>query len=101
MKEMGLLVAILLLLVAFHPVQAAEPQVKVAVTINVIEDMVRQIGGDRVEVRSLVTGLENPHTYSITPEDRQAVEDADIFMEIGMGLEPWAGDLTKDMPRRR
>ena len=98
MKWTGLLIVALLML-SVMPSASAAGEVKVAVTINVIEDMVEQIGGDRVDATSLVTGLENPHTYSTTPDDRQAVEEADLFIEVGMGLEPWAGDLTKDMPQ--
>ncbi len=76
-------------------------KVNVVVTINVLQDIVEHIGGDRVSVRSLVTGLENPHTYSTTPDDRKAVEDAELFVEIGMDLEPWAKDLTVDVPKEK
>ena len=93
--------AFLLIAVMLSPAYALPGDVKVAVTINVIEDMVEQIGGNRVEAKSLVTGLENPHTYSTTPEDRQAVENADLFIEVGMGLEPWANGLTNDIPQEK
>jgi ABC-type Zn uptake system ZnuABC Zn-binding protein ZnuA len=77
----------------------ADDKVNVVVTINVLQDMVEQIGGEHVSVKSLVTGLENPHTYSTTPDDRKAIENSDLFVEIGMGLEPWASDLTVDLPK--
>ncbi len=102
MKRTGVFMALLMVLVALSPAYAAAGgEVKVAVTINVIEDMVEQIGGNRVDVTSIVTGLENPHTYSFTTEDRQTVAESDLFIEVGMGLEPWAEQLTSDLPSDR
>ncbi len=101
MRRTGVLITLLLLVSALSPAYAAGGDVKVAVTINVVEDMVEQIGGERVDVTSIVTGLENPHTYSFTTEDRQTVADSDLFIEIGMGLEPWAEELATDKPAAR
>ncbi len=84
------------------PVSAAQNEkIEVVVTINVLKDIAEQVGGERVSVISLVTGLENPHTYATTPEDRKAIEDSKLFIEIGMGLEPWADDLTVDIPKEK
>jgi ABC-type Zn uptake system ZnuABC Zn-binding protein ZnuA len=101
MRWTGVFVALLLMAVMLSPAYALPGDVKVAVTINVIEDMVKQIGGDRVDVTSIVTGLENPHTYSFTTEDRETVASSDLFIEIGMGLEPWAEELSSDLPSDR
>ncbi len=104
MKALSIFAVILMLTIVAFPAYSAAPpgeKVRVAVTINVIEDMVEQIGGNRVEVTSLVTGLENPHTYSFTTDDRQTVENSQLFIEIGMGLEPWAEDITADLPKER
>jgi ABC-type Zn uptake system ZnuABC Zn-binding protein ZnuA len=59
-------------------------------TISVVEDLVRNVGKDLVETSALVTGLENPHTFSPTPGDSKTIARADLFFEIGLGLEPWA-----------
>lgn len=65
-------------------------------TLTIQEDFVRQIGGDAVETRSLITGLENPHTYEIRPEDVEAVNQADILLVMGQtSLEPWIEDLLE------
>lgn len=96
--EIALLFVFVTLLSLAYPAAAADSTVDVVVTINVLEDIVKQVGGEHVNVKSLVTGLENPHTYSTTPDDRSAVENADLFVEMGGGLEPWADDLTADLP---
>jgi len=55
----------------------------------VLADWVRQVGGDRVQVASLLTGNEEPHTYELKPEDVKAVADARILFRVGLGLEDW------------
>ncbi len=99
--SIALLFVFVTLFALASPAIAADGTVDVVVTINVLEDMVNQIGGEHVSVKSLVTGLENPHTYSTSAEDRTSVENADLFVEMGMGLEPWAGDLTVDLPAEK
>ena len=96
----ALIVAAAIFLLALAPAlnsEAAGEKVDVVVTINVLQDITQQIGGEHVNVKSLVTGLENPHTYSTTPDDKSAVENADLFVEVGMGLEPWVGQLSSDI----
>ncbi len=101
MKRITGVTVLILLLAALMPVNGADGRVDVVVTINVLRDIVEKIGGERVEVRSIVTGLETPHTYATTPDDRNAVENCDLFVEIGMGLEPWASDLTVDLSEEK
>ncbi len=101
MKRITGVAVLLLLLMALAPVNAADGKLEVVVTINVLQDIVEQIGGEHVEAISIVTGLETPHTYATTMDDRNAVENCDLFVEVGMGLEPWADDLTADIPQEK
>lgn len=70
--------------------------VQVVTSITVLEDFVRAVGGDQVEVRSLITGLENPHTYEPRARDVQAVARAELFVKIGLGLEAWAEKVMEN-----
>jgi ABC-type Zn uptake system ZnuABC Zn-binding protein ZnuA len=58
-------------------------------TLGILADWARQVGGDRVEVTSLLTGNESPHTYEIKPADVKIVADASILFRVGLGLEEW------------
>ena len=69
-------------------------RLRVVASITVLEDFVRAVGGDKVGVRSLITGLENPHTYEPKVSDVQAVAEADLFVEVDLGLEEWAEKLV-------
>lgn len=47
----------------------------------------REIGGDKVEVVSLLKGLENPHFIDAVPDYIRLVADAKVVCVIGMDLE--------------
>jgi ABC-type Zn uptake system ZnuABC Zn-binding protein ZnuA len=79
----------------------ASPPLNVVVTVPVLKDFAEQVGGTRVRVRSLLTGTENEHTYSPKPGDLMAVREADVFIEIGMGLEVWVEALVRNAGNRR
>lgn len=82
------------------PALPADP-LNVVVTVPVLKDFAEQVGGDRVRVRSLLSGSENEHTYSPKPSDLMAVRRADVFIEIGMGLEVWVKALVQNAGHRR
>jgi len=74
----------------------ADPPLKVVVTLPVLKDLAEQVGKERIEVKSLITGLESEHTYSPKPSDVMAVHDAQLFLLIGIGLEVWVDNLIKN-----
>lgn len=63
-----------------------EPVLRVVATVAPIADLVAQVGGDRVEVRSLVPPGADSHTYEPRPSDVGALEDADLYVGIGLDL---------------
>lgn len=50
-------------------------------------DLVRQVGGAAVEVRSLIPAGANPHLWQPTAADYVAIQTADVFILSGLGLE--------------
>jgi len=69
--------------------QKSTGRLRVVTTIGVLADWVRQVGGDRVEVTSLLSGNESPHTCEIKPADVKTVADARILFKVGLGMEEW------------
>jgi ABC-type Zn uptake system ZnuABC Zn-binding protein ZnuA len=76
-------------------VLATEEPIAVVVTIPVLRDFVQHVGGSRVQVVSLLSGLESEHTYSPKPSDMLALRKAQVFFEVGIGLEVWAASLVR------
>jgi len=67
----------------------------VTATIFPLADMARIIGGSQVEVFTLLPPGASPHTFEPTPQQGRQVSQSDIFLEIGAGLDGWAGKLAR------
>lgn len=67
---------------------------KVAATIFPLADIARQVGGERVEVTTLLPPGASPHTFEPTPEQMRAMAAADVFISVGPGLDEWAARLS-------
>ncbi|MFQ5455818.1 MAG: metal ABC transporter substrate-binding protein [Nitrospirota bacterium] len=78
-----------------YPV-SADSKIKIVVTIPVLKDFVEVIGRDKVDVKSLITGLESEHTYTPKPSDIIAVKKAKLLFEVGIGLEIWVRSLIEN-----
>jgi len=79
--------------------RAADAPVPVVTTLPVLADLVRQVGGPHVRVRSIITGLESEHTYTPRPGDILAVQQARLLIQIGLGLDVWVNALTQNAGR--
>ncbi|WP_246939246.1 metal ABC transporter solute-binding protein, Zn/Mn family [Bacillus pinisoli] len=67
--------------------EEASGKVKVTTTIAQIADAVRNIGGDHVEVDSLMGPGIDPHLYQASQSDISKLQDADIIFYNGLHLE--------------
>jgi zinc/manganese transport system substrate-binding protein len=75
-------------------VQAAGP-IKVAASFSVLGDMVKQIGGDRVDVSTFVGPNGDAHVYEPTPGDAKTLSASTVLVVNGLGLEGWMNRLQK------
>ena len=62
-------------------------RVKVVTTSAILADLARNVGGGRVEVRSLVPPGADVHVFQTTPEDSIAVSRAGVIISNGFGLD--------------
>jgi manganese/iron transport system substrate-binding protein len=60
---------------------------KVVTTNSVLCDLTKQIAADTIDLKCLVQAGTDPHVYKITPEDRQAIEDAKLVLYGGYDFE--------------
>ena len=73
----------------------ADTSIDVVASFSILGDMVRQIGGDRVHVTTLVGPGEDAHVYQPTPADARTVAEARLLVVNGLGFEGWIDRLTK------
>jgi zinc/manganese transport system substrate-binding protein len=82
-------------LLALPGAAGAADKVKAVASFSILGDMVRQVGGDRVEVVTLVGPNGDAHVFSPTPADAKALASADVFFVNGLGFEGWIDRLEK------
>lgn len=63
-------------------------------SFTVLADVVKQVGGDHVNVKSLVPPNGDPHEFEPSPDDAKSLKDADITFISGKGLEGWFEKLV-------
>lgn len=77
------------LLAAPRPSQAQPQRLPVVATFSILADFVRNVGGDAVDVTSLVPPGGDAHVYSPTPADARKLAEAKIVFINGLLLEGW------------
>jgi ABC-type Zn uptake system ZnuABC Zn-binding protein ZnuA len=65
---------------------------RVVATTTQVADFTRNVGGDRVQVTSLLKPGVDAHDYEPSPADIDAIARADLVVQNGVGLEEWLGD---------
>jgi zinc/manganese transport system substrate-binding protein len=73
----------------------AADKVKAVASFSILGDMVREVGGDRVEVVTLVGPNGDAHVYQPTPADAKNLVTAQILFVNGLGFEGWMERLEK------
>ena len=67
---------------------AANP-LSVVTSNTVLADLVANVGGDKVRVRSLAPAGTDPHTFQPTPDSMKTLSQARVAFFNGSGLEEW------------
>ncbi|APG08182.1 zinc/manganese transport system substrate-binding protein [Bradyrhizobium elkanii] len=83
----------MLLLIA-TPLHAAE-RLNVVASFSILGDFVRNVGGDRVNVTTLVGPDSDVHVYTPAPSDAKRIADAKLVIVNGLGLEGWLPRLVQ------
>jgi zinc/manganese transport system substrate-binding protein len=73
----------------------AMDKVKAVASFSILGDMVRQVGGDRVEVVTLIGPDGDAHVYDPTPADAKTLAASDLLFINGLGFEGWMQRLEK------
>ena len=70
-------------------------RISAVATFSILGDLVKNVGGDRVDVVTLVGPDGDAHVYSPTPGDARKLAAAKIVFVNGLGLEGWMTRLVE------
>jgi zinc/manganese transport system substrate-binding protein len=74
---------------------AAQEKVKVVASFSILADFVKNVGGDRLDLVSLVGANGDAHVYAPSPADAKKIADAKLVFVNGLGFEGWMSRLVK------
>ena len=70
-------------------------KIKVVATFSIIADLVRNVGGGRLDIASLVGPNGDAHVYVPSPADAKTLAAAKAVVVNGLGFEGWIERLVK------
>lgn len=74
---------------------AAGVKIKVVASTDVYADLVKQVGGDNVEVSALISSTgTDPHSYEASSDDRLKTKDAQLIVVNGGGYDLFLEDMA-------
>jgi zinc/manganese transport system substrate-binding protein len=84
----------LVLAAAIYPARAQD-RLSIVASFSILGDFVRNVGGDRVDVTTLVGPDGDVHVYTPAPADAKKIADAKLLVVNGLGLEGWLPRLVQ------
>lgn len=72
----------------------AERPLRVVASFSILADMLRNVGGDEVEVFALVGPDADAHVFEPRPADARRLAQADLVVVNGLGFEGWIDRLV-------
>jgi zinc/manganese transport system substrate-binding protein len=84
----------LVLVTAILPA-GAQDRLNVVASFSILGDLVRNVGGERVNVTTLVGPDGDVHVYTPAPADAKKIADAKLVVINGLGLEGWLPRLVQ------
>src|SRR5437763_17156398 len=73
----------------------AQEKIRIIASFSILGDFANNVGGDRVDVTTLVGANGDVHVYTPTPADAKKFADAKLVVVNGLGLEGWLPRLVQ------
>jgi zinc/manganese transport system substrate-binding protein len=94
-RRLAVAFAAVLMMVSASVPALAQEKLRVLATFSILGDLVKQVGGDRVEVSTLVGPNSDAHVYSPAPADAKKIAAAKVVITNGLGFEGWMARLVR------
>ena len=78
------------------PTAGGSGKLKVVATTTQLQDLAKNVLGDKVELIGILSADADPHEYQPTADDVKNIADADIVLRSGVELEKWMDKLIQN-----
>jgi zinc/manganese transport system substrate-binding protein len=78
---------------ALVPAAPAAARVRVAASVTDLASIAASVGGDQVEVFAIARPNADVHRVEVLPSYMVRVSRADLYLKVGLGLDPWADGI--------
>lgn len=95
LRFVSIFVVALVALVGPASANADAARMNIVATFSILGDFAKNVGGERVNVTTLVGPNSDTHVYTPTPSDAKKITDAKLVIVNGLGLEGWLPRLVK------
>ncbi len=75
-------------------------KIKIAVTFNPLKEFAEAVGGDKVQVETIIPNGSEPHDFDPRAKDLINIENADIFVYNGLNMEPWVDKVISNLQNK-
>lgn len=72
-------------------------KIKVAATFYPLAYVAQQIGGEQIEVTTIIPPGAEPHDFEPTPRDQATIYESDVFIVNGYGVDAWAEKIIPEL----
>ncbi|MCC5947510.1 MAG: zinc ABC transporter substrate-binding protein, partial [Nitriliruptoraceae bacterium] len=76
--------------------QPGAPALRVGTTVAPVADLIGMVGGDRVEISTMVPPGADAHTYEPRPQDVVTLTEVDAYLGVGLALNDGALRLAEE-----
>ncbi|NLT04829.1 MAG: zinc ABC transporter solute-binding protein [Solirubrobacterales bacterium] len=73
-----------------------DAELTVTATTTQVADLVREVGGDRVDVNQLLEPNSDPHAYEPRPSDVASISDSEVLFRSGGDLDEWLAEVVEN-----
>ncbi|MCL2161607.1 MAG: metal ABC transporter substrate-binding protein [Betaproteobacteria bacterium] len=74
---------------------ARAAEIEVVASFSILGDLIRQIGGERVSVHTLIGPGQDAHAYEPRPSDARLIRRAGLIVQNGLGFDDWLPRLVR------
>jgi len=83
-----------ILLTSFVSLAAAHAELKVASLSTITTDIAKNVGGNKIDLFSLVKAGVDPHEFQPTPSDVKKIADASLVLFTGKHIEGYLNSIA-------